>query len=212
MPIELSKLITTPEQWDAMDHDEKLRRIREGHVSPNLLKKIRQEGDEELTEALNEYLRQRPDPLKSIFEQFKTPTLSDRLANLSAAANRPLYGLPRVSLRGPVVPTPEEMSSYDSAEKLIDRLKQRYEAWIKQLPENVQPVIYLMLSNGAAIPVLSISQEGHNGVVIDGLIDGVPCMIVTHQTNLQLLCVAETIVEQSERRTIGFHNGRGDTA
>src|SRR5690349_11419467 len=98
--------------------------------------------------------------------------------------NRSLHALPRVSLKGIVVPSPEQINSYDSAEQFINRLKRRYEEWIKQLPENVQPVIYLMLSSGAAIPVLSISQEGHNGVVIEGLIDGVSCLIVTHKTNV----------------------------
>lgn len=118
------------------------------------------------------------------------------------------YSLPPVDLSR--LPTIQERHAYESAQDLIDRLAARYAQWVKELAENVQPVMYAILANGAVIRVVSLSREGHNGVAIEGLLEdaNVSCLIITHQASLQIFCAAEVIANQSERRTIWFHSGR----
>ena len=84
------------------------------------------------------------------------------------------------------------------------RLAERIKLWRESLPEDQQPLIAAILSNGAAIDVHQVAAEGHNGIMVEGTLDGQPCMVVAHQSNLQLLCYIAKVQDEKDRRVIGF--------
>ena len=100
----------------------------------------------------------------------------------------------------------EAQHRFESAGEFVKRLAHRLQKWREHLPENEQPVILALLSNGSAVEVRSIGEDGHSSVVVQGLLDGAPCMFVSHQASFQVLCYTQK-VEPEERRKIGFHVG-----
>lgn len=117
---------------------------------------------------------------------------------------QPSFQLPDVDLSSIRIPTPEERHEYESSAVFINRLAERVRLWKEKLPADVQPSIIALLTNGVAIQVATMWQEGHNGIGIEGTLNGEPCMVITHQASLQLLCYAEQIKEEKQRRSIGF--------
>ena len=71
-------------------------------------------------------------------------------------------------------------------------------------------MVLAFLPTGDAVEVLTIGEDGHSSVVIEGLLEGSPCMFISHQASLQVLCYTRKL-EQEEveapRRMIGFHVG-----
>lgn len=129
---------------------------------------------------------------------------------------KPYFSLPGVSSETPdmrdiLASMPKEREHrFESAGEFIKRLALRVAKWRESVAENEAPVILAFLPTGDAVEVLSIGEDGHSSVVIEGLVDGSPCMFISHQASLQVLCytrVIEETEEEAPRRTIGFHVG-----
>lgn len=107
----------------------------------------------------------------------------------------------------------EKEHKFESAGEFVKRLANRVMKWREMLSENEEPVILIFLPSGDVIEVLSIGEDGHSSVVIEGLADGDPCMFISHQASLQVLCYTRK-VEKSEKeksenisKRIGFYVG-----
>lgn len=105
----------------------------------------------------------------------------------------------------------EKEHRFESAGEFVKRLADRVVKWREMLPENLEPVIFAFLPGGEPVEVISIGEDGHSSVVIEGTLDEVPCMFVSHQASLQVLCYTREIKEEEEpevkKRRIGFHVG-----
>ncbi len=112
--------------------------------------------------------------------------------------------LPDLDICKPAIPDQEEINSYRSAGELLKRLAQTIKAWRSQLPKDVQPAIAAILPGGMRIRVKRLAQESFHGIRIEGLIGTSPCMLLTHQQSVQLLCYVEKVKKEDDRRTIGF--------
>ena len=95
---------------------------------------------------------------------------------------------------------------FESAGEFVKRLAHRVQKWRERLGEDEQPVILALLSNGNAIEVRSVGEDGHSSVVVEGVLDGASCMFVSHQASFQILCYTQK-VEPEKRRKIGFYVG-----
>lgn len=100
----------------------------------------------------------------------------------------------------------EAQHRFESAGEFVRRLAHRVQKWRERLPEDEQPVILALLPNGGSIEVWSIGEDGHSSVVVEGSMDGSPCMFISHQAGFQVLCYTQK-VEPEKRRKIGFHVG-----
>jgi len=126
--------------------------------------------------------------------------------NLPDAADMP-------TMREIISSVPKEKEHrFESAGEFIKRLANRIVKWREELPDTQEPVILTFLPTGDVVEVMTIGEDGHSSVVIEGLVDGSPCMFISHQASLQVLCYTRTIKEgedeaQPKKRTIGFHVG-----
>ncbi len=100
----------------------------------------------------------------------------------------------------------EAKHRFESAGEFVTRLATRVSKWREQLPEDEQPVILALLPTGGSIEVWSVGEDGHSSVVVEGMMDGSPCMFISHQASFQVLCYTQK-VEPEKRRKIGFHVG-----
>jgi len=125
--------------------------------------------------------------------------------NLPDAAQMP-------DLREIIATMPKESEHrFESAGEFIRRLADRISRWREELPEDKEPVILTFLPTGDVVEVMTIGEDGHSSVVIEGLVDDSPCMFICHQASLQVLCYTRTIQDEGEekpkKRRIGFHVG-----
>ena len=112
------------------------------------------------------------------------------------------FELPKIT---PIhIPNATEVNSYQSAGALVKRLANSIIEWREALPEDQQPAIHAILSNGLAIEVDCLSEETFHAVRIEGRINGAPCMLLVHQASVQLLCYVQKIEKEDDRRKIGF--------
>jgi queuine/archaeosine tRNA-ribosyltransferase len=95
-------------------------------------------------------------------------------------------------------------NSYQSARALLQRLSQTMTDWRKELDDDVQPAIVAILNGGIRIDVERMAQESFHGIRIEGLLNGNPCMLLSHQSSVQLLCFVQKIEKEKPRRKIGF--------
>jgi len=99
--------------------------------------------------------------------------------------------------------------NFESAGEFLRKLAARIMSWNEQIPDNARPVILAMLPDGSQVEVVSLTEDGHSGVVIEGLVNQTPCLYMTHQAGLQILCYTKEMEEddakEEERRSIGFH-------
>ena len=65
-------------------------------------------------------------------------------------------------------------------------------------------VVIAVLSNGATINVEMLAEESFHGIRVEGTIDGQPCMLLTHQASIQLLCLMTRVEHEAPKRPIGF--------
>lgn len=125
-------------------------------------------------------------------------------------ANLDVPGITGMPDLGPILaqmPT-EQQHRFESAGEFIKRLAYRVQKWRATLAEDEQPVVLAMLPDGAAIQVLSLAEDGHSGVVVEGLLETQSCMFISHQASLQILCFTQKVVDKTlPRRRIGFHVG-----
>ena len=108
----------------------------------------------------------------------------------------------------------EREHRFESAGEFITRLAHRVTKWRESLPEDQIPVVLTFLPTGDVVEVLTVGEDGHSSVVIEGLVNGSPCMFISHQASLQIMCYTRKVEEDEEesdepakKRFIGFHVG-----
>lgn len=135
--------------------------------------------------------------------------MSSTLSSLSINS----LSLPRMSIpefhapRLPTIPVPpneEEINEFQSSGALMRRLADTILLWRKQLPEDQQPAILAIMYGGIQVAVERLAQEGFHGIRIEGRLNGNPCMLLAHQSTVQLLCYVEKVEKKEFRRKIGF--------
>ena len=129
---------------------------------------------------------------------------------------KPYLSLPRAThmpdVKDILASMPKEHEhKFESAGEFVKRLAERVSKWRELLPEDREPVILTFLPTGDMVEVVTIGEDGHSSVVIEGLVDNDPCMFISHQASLQVLCYTRKITQEEEKepkkRTIGFHVG-----
>jgi hypothetical protein len=93
---------------------------------------------------------------------------------------------------------------HESAGALMRRLADTIMQWREQLPEDEEPAILAILSGGIQINVERLAQESFNGIRIEGTMNGSPCMLLAHQSTVQMLCFVQQVEEPTKKRRIGF--------
>ncbi len=109
----------------------------------------------------------------------------------------------------------EQQHRFESAGEFIKRLAHRVSKWRESLPEDEIPVVLTFLPTGDVVEVLTLGEDGHSSVVIEGQVNDSPCMFISHQASLQILCYTRKVEEDDSegdsepapKRTIGFHVG-----
>jgi hypothetical protein len=95
-------------------------------------------------------------------------------------------------------------NSYQSAAVLMRQLADSIMDWRQQLPEDAQPAIMAILHGGMQIKVHRLSQESFHGIRIEGTLNNSPCMLLAHQSTVQMLCYIEKLAKGASQRKIGF--------
>lgn len=99
----------------------------------------------------------------------------------------------------------EESNIYRSAGIFLRALVAEVKGWARELPENYRPAIMAVLQGGIQIQVQSLAQVSFDGIRIEGVINGRPCSLITHQSSVQMLCYAQEIKKEAPpKRPIGF--------
>jgi hypothetical protein len=125
---------------------------------------------------------------------------------------KPYFTLPGVTGMPPVeeilasMPA-EAQHRFESAGEFVRRLAHRVQKWRERLPDDEQPVILALLPNGAAVEVMSVGEDGHSSVVVEGVLEEAACMFISHQASFQVLCYTQKITPETKRKMIGFHVG-----
>jgi len=108
----------------------------------------------------------------------------------------------------------EREHRFESAGEFIKRLANRVAKWRNSLPEDQMPVVLTFLPTGDVVEVITVGEDGHSSVVVEGLVNDSPCMFISHQASLQILCYTRKVEseeaaeeEPKKKRTIGFHVG-----
>lgn len=130
--------------------------------------------------------------------------LANNQSHSPVAVGVPVSLLPRLKVRR--VPTQEDTNEYQSAGVLMRHLADTIVQWREQLPEDQEPAILAILNGGMRIQVERLAQESFHGIRIEGFMNGAPCMLLAHQSTVQLLCFIQPVEasQQPQRRKIGF--------
>lgn len=115
-------------------------------------------------------------------------------------------GMPAVSELIARMPD-EQKHRFESSGEFIRRLAHRISKWREGLPADQEPAIVALLSNGDSVEVHTLGEDGHSSVVVEGRLNGMPCMFISHQSSFQVVCYTRKIEEKTERRKIGFYVG-----
>ena len=115
-------------------------------------------------------------------------------------------GMPSVSQLIASMPD-EQKHRFESSGEFIRRLAHRISKWREGLPADQEPAIVALLSNGDSVEVHTLGEDGHSSVVVEGRLNGMPCMFISHQSSFQVVCYTRKIEEKTERRKIGFYVG-----
>ncbi len=157
----------------------------------------------------SEKLRKVTDEL-DLGKKLKSLGISDSLAkHFTSQDSMRSYALPLTPIpepiRMPSIPTFEENNNFQSAGALLRRLAESITQWRSGLPQDVQPAIVAILHGGIQIDVEQLAQESFHGIRIIGRTQGSPCVVLAHQTTVQLLCFVQPIQPpERPRRQIGF--------
>jgi hypothetical protein len=151
------------------------------------------------------------DQAKQRAERFKALVESDSYKStekLLESMHKRTFDMPKELVAPPRIdhlihmpPTPSEANQFQSAGVLVRRLAETVVRWRKLAQTNTQPVVIAVLSNGASINVELLAEESFHGIRVEGTIDGQPCMLLTHQASIQLLCLMAKV---EQKRPIGF--------
>jgi hypothetical protein len=102
----------------------------------------------------------------------------------------------------------EDINEFRSAGVLLKALAAEARAWSDKLPANYRPAIMALLHGNLQMEVRSLTQVSFDGIRLEGVMEGNPCSVLSHQNTLQLMCYAERIDESGEEETpqrpIGF--------
>lgn len=101
------------------------------------------------------------------------------------------------------MPTAEEAHEFQAAERMLRRLSEAIIAWRSALPKESQPSVQALLNDGRAIEVVNLSVESFHGIRIEGRLNGAPCLLLAHQSTIQLLCAV--VPAEPPRQPIGFY-------
>ncbi len=126
--------------------------------------------------------------------------LAKQITDNDLSLNTPKFEPPTI----PKFKSSEEINEYNSAKSLLQRLNVYYSDWSAKIEADCEVKIYALLPNGAIITVKNLTQEGFNGIAVEGSLDDAECLLLTHQASLQFLCVAEKVTEETPRQKIGF--------
>jgi hypothetical protein len=128
--------------------------------------------------------------------------LAERVKSLSAPN---IVNLARMPHLEPIrLPTLSQQNEYQSATILVKRLANTIAQWREQVPSDSQPAILAILHGGIQINVSLLAVESFHGIRIEGTIGGDPCMLLAHQSSVQLLCYIAKVEKEEFRRKIGF--------
>lgn len=166
----------------------------------NSIKKFLEEGDrlKKLTEGLD---------LGKKLEAFGiSDSIAKHMASLDPMKSFTFPSMPIPEpIRMPQLPTFEEDNHFQSSGVLLRRLADSITQWRSALPEDVQPAIIAILHGGIQIDVERLAQESFHGIRIEGRTQGSPCVVLSHQATVQLLCFVQPIQPpERPRRPIGF--------
>jgi len=95
-------------------------------------------------------------------------------------------------------------NEYQSAGVLMRRLADTIVQWREQLPEDEEPAILAVMYGGIQINVERLAQESFHGIRIEGSMNGSPCMLLAHQSTVQMLCFVKKVEMEKPKRRIGF--------
>lgn len=98
----------------------------------------------------------------------------------------------------------QDVNDYRSAGELIKSLAKTIHLWRQNMPNDAEPTVVAMLNGGLQIQVSRLAQESFHGIRIEGTAGGNPCMVLTHQNNVELLCYVQKVSEEEPERRIGF--------
>ena len=110
----------------------------------------------------------------------------------------------------PVLSNPQKIdpqldaNEYRSAGMLMRRLADTITQWRQQLPETEEPAILAVMYGGIQIEVSRLAQESFHGIRIEGSMNDNPCMLLAHQSTVQLLCFVKKVAPEAKKRRIGF--------
>lgn len=138
-----------------------------------------------------------PDKYQTIIQQ-RQPQEVDMFQNIHPDVEPPRLEVDEMNLAN------EKINDYRSAGDLIKSLANTIRLWRQQTPADAQPAITAILSGGLQINVTRLAQESFHGIRIEGHASGNPCMMLCHQSNIQLLCYIEKIAEEVPEKKIGF--------
>ena len=101
-------------------------------------------------------------------------------------------------------PDLRESNEFRSAGALMKSIADEALSWRESLSEGLQPAIVAILQGGIQIDVLKLSQVSFHGIRIEGTMAGSPCVMFSHQGNVQMLCHAVKVEKEAPKRSIGF--------
>ncbi len=137
------------------------------------------------------------DQYQTIIQQ-RQPQEVEVFQNIHPSVEPPKLDADQLHLSG------KEINDYRSSGELIRSLANTIRLWRENTPADAQPAITAILSGGMQISVTRLAQESFHGIRIEGHVGGNPCMLLTHQSNVQLLCYIEKIAKEVPERKIGF--------
>ena len=139
-----------------------------------------------------------------VTEQLKKPptTYTDTQQILE---NQVIHKRPLPALQNPQkIPQHIADNEYRSAGAMMRRLADTIIQWREQLAEDEEPAILAVMHGGIQINVERLAQESFHGIRIEGNMNGSPCMLLAHQSTVQMLCFVKKVEEQAPKRRIGF--------
>ena len=137
------------------------------------------------------------EPYQTIIQQ-RQPEEVEIFHNVHPDVKPPILGLQELNLAH------QQVNDYRSAGGLIKSLANTIRAWRQHLPQDAEPAIVAILNGGLQISVSRLVQESFHGIRIEGSAGGNPCMVLTHQNNVELLCYIEQVPAEAPQRKIGF--------
>ncbi|HEY9031760.1 MAG TPA: hypothetical protein VIM93_10400 [Kangiella sp.] len=136
-------------------------------------------------------------PYQTIIQQ-RQPSDVEIFHNIHPDVKPPCLNVEEMGL------THQDVNDYRSAGELIRSIAKTIHLWRQRMPKDAEPTVVAMLNGGLQIHVSRLAQESFHGIRIEGTAGGNPCMVLTHQSNVELLCYVQKVDEDEPERRIGF--------